>query len=171
MDELSKLSRGMSLRHPFRHDPVHTGLINEVYKTLFEAGTLVPLVIFLFLQNWRATLVPAITVPVTIIGTFRHGGLGFTINIVTLFGLILAIGIVVDDAIVIVENAAHDRERPDAREAAITAMDDLTGPVIGITLVLMAVFVPPHSCPASPASSTASSPSDRRDAVSAPSTP
>ena len=98
----------------------------------------------IFLQNWRATLVPATTVPVTIIGAFiAMAAMGFTVNMVTLFALILAIGIVVDDAIVIVEGAAHGIEKGlTPKEASIKAMDELTGPVLGITLVLMAVFLP-----------------------------
>ena len=105
---------------------------------------LVLIVILLFLQDWRAVLVPATTVPVTIIGAFAGmAAVGFSVNLLTLFGLVLAIGIVVDDAIVIVENAAHHIERGlNPRDATIQAMDEVTGPVIGITLVLMAVFLP-----------------------------
>lgn len=118
--------------------------INEVYKTLFEAGILVLVVILFFLQSYRATLVPATTVPVTIIGAFIGiYMMGFTINLLTLFALVLAIGIVVDDAIVIVEGAMHHIEKGETpKMAAITAMKELTGPIIGITLVLMAVFLP-----------------------------
>ena len=118
--------------------------IHEVYKTLFEAGILVLLVILVFLQNFRATLVPATTVPVTIIGAFiAMLALGFTINLLTLFALVLAIGIVVDDAIVIVEGVTQHIERGKTpKQASITAMKELMGPIIGITLVLMAVFVP-----------------------------
>jgi HAE1 family hydrophobic/amphiphilic exporter-1 len=119
--------------------------IKEVYKTLIEAGVLVLIVILVFLQDWRATLVPATTVPVTIIGAFAAMfALGFSVNLLTLFGLILAIGIVVDDAIVIVENAAHhiDEDNLSARDATIKAMGEVIGPIIGITLVLMAVFLP-----------------------------
>ena len=118
--------------------------INEVYKTLIEAGVLVLIVILVFLQDWRATLVPATTVPVTIIGAFAAmAALGFTINLSTLFGIVLAIGIVVDDAIVIVEGVAHHIERGmSSHDAAIKAMEELFGPIIGITLVLMAVFIP-----------------------------
>jgi HAE1 family hydrophobic/amphiphilic exporter-1 len=118
--------------------------IHSVYITLFEAGILVLIVIMVFLQNWRAMLVPATTVPVTIIGAFAAMALlGFTVNLMTLFALILAIGIVVDDAIVIVENASFYIEKGlQPREAAIKAMQELTGPVIGITLVLTAVFLP-----------------------------
>ena len=119
--------------------------ISEVYRTLIEAGVLVLIVILVFLQDWRAVLVPATTVPVTIIGAFAGMALfGFSVNLLTLFGLVLAIGIVVDDAIVIVENAAHhiETEGLAPREATIKAMEQVTGPVIGITLVLMAVFLP-----------------------------
>ncbi len=118
--------------------------INEVYKTLFEAGILVLIVIMIFLQDWRAMLVPATTVPVTIIGAFAcMAALGFTVNLSTLFAIVLAIGIVVDDAIVVVEGAAHNIERGmTGHDAAIRAMDQLFGPIIGITLVLMAVFIP-----------------------------
>ena len=118
--------------------------IHDVYKTLFEAGLLVLIVIVVFLQNWRATLVPATTVPVTIIGAFAAMMmLGFGINLMTLFALILAIGIVVDDAIVIVENASYHIEHGlPPKEATIKAMGEITGPVMGITLVLTAVFLP-----------------------------
>ncbi len=115
-----------------------------MYHTLYEAGILVLIVIMVFLQNWRATLVPATTVPVTIIGAFAAMALlGFTVNLMTLFALILAIGIVVDDAIVIVENSSHYIEKGlSPHDAAIKAMGEMTGPVIGITLVLTSVFLP-----------------------------
>jgi HAE1 family hydrophobic/amphiphilic exporter-1 len=118
--------------------------IHAVYETLWEAGILVLIVIMVFLQNWRATLVPATTVPVTIIGAFgAMAMLGFTVNLMTLFALILAIGIVVDDAIVIVENASHYIEKGlTPKDAAIKAMQEMTGPVLGITMVLIAVFLP-----------------------------
>jgi HAE1 family hydrophobic/amphiphilic exporter-1 len=118
--------------------------IDAVYHTLYEAGILVLIVIMVFLQNIRATLVPATTVPVTIIGAFAAIALlGFTVNLMTLFALILAIGIVVDDAIVIVENSSHYIEKGlTPHDAAIKAMSELTGPVMGITLVLVAVFLP-----------------------------
>jgi HAE1 family hydrophobic/amphiphilic exporter-1 len=118
--------------------------VYEVYKTLFEAGVLVLLVILIFLQDWRAVLIPATTVPVTIVGAFAAMyALGFTVNMLTLFGLVLAIGIVVDDAIVVVENAVHHIERGEPpKEATIRAMGEVLGPIIGITLVLMAVFIP-----------------------------
>ena len=118
--------------------------ISGVYETLFIAGMLVLAVILLFLQNLRATLVPATTVPVTIIGAFiAMAALGFTVNLMTLFALILAIGIVVDDAIVIVENSSYYIERGmPPKEATIKAMQEMTGPVMGITLALVSVFLP-----------------------------
>ncbi|MDD5322101.1 MAG: multidrug efflux RND transporter permease subunit [Methylococcales bacterium] len=120
------------------------GAIHEVYKTLFEAGILVLIVIVVFLQNWRATLVPATTVPVTLIGAFAAMSLlGFGVNLLTLFALILAVGIVVDDAIVIVENASfHIEKGMTPKEATIKAMQEITGPIMGITLVLTSVFLP-----------------------------
>jgi HAE1 family hydrophobic/amphiphilic exporter-1 len=123
--------------------------IHAVYRALLEAGILVLLVIMLFLQNARAMLVPATTVPVTIIGAFAAmAALGFTINLMTLFALILAIGIVVDDAIVIVENTSRYIEQGLApKEAAIKAMGELTGPILGVTLVLTSVFLPASFLP------------------------
>jgi hydrophobe/amphiphile efflux-1 (HAE1) family protein len=119
--------------------------IEEVIHTLLEAVGLVILIVFIFLQSWRATLIPLLAVPVAIIGTFAGMlALGFSINTLTLFGLVLAIGIVVDDAIVVVENVErimHDEHLP-PREATIKAMEQVTGPVIAIVLVLSAVFVP-----------------------------
>lgn len=118
--------------------------IDEVYTTLYEAAVLVLIVILVFLQNFRATLIPATTVPVTIIATFAAmAAFGFSVNTATLFGVVLAIGIVVDDAIVIVEAVSHYIERGmSSHDAAIKAMGELIGPIIGITLVLMAVFLP-----------------------------
>ena len=135
---------GMVYGVPFDTTKFVNASINEVYKTLIEAGVLVLIVILVFLQDWRAMLVPATTVPVTIIGAFAAmAALGFTVNLSTLFAIVLAIGIVVDDAIVIVEAAAHHIERGmTGHDAAIKAMDELFGPVIGITLVLMSVFIP-----------------------------
>jgi len=123
--------------------------IDEVYKTLYEAGILVLVVILVFLQNFRATLVPATTVPVTIIGAFAGmAALGYTVNLSTLFGIILAIGIVVDDAIVIVEAVTSHIERGmSGHDASVKAMGELMGPIIGITLVLMAVFLPASFLP------------------------
>ena len=135
---------GLHYSIPFDTTMFVKASINEVYKTLFEAGILVLLVILLFLQNARATLVPTTTVPVTIIGTFfAILIMGYSINLLTLFALVLAIGIVVDDAIVIVEGVTQHIERgTPPKESAIEAMRELMGPIIGITLVLMAVFVP-----------------------------
>ena len=137
--------KGLQYQIPFDTTRFVRQAVREVYFTLLEAAALVLIVILVFLQDWRAVLVPATTVPVTIIGAFAGLALfGFSVNLLTLFGLVLAIGIVVDDAIVIVENAAHHLERGGVtpREAAARAMDEVTGPVIGITLVLMAVFLP-----------------------------
>ena len=138
------LPPGMEYSIPFDTTKFVDSAIKEVYTTLLQAGFLVLLVILVFLHSWRALLVPATTVPVTIIGAFAFMPmLGFSINLLTMFGLILAIGIVVDDAIVIVENAHHHVERGvPPREATIRAMNEVTGPVISITLVLMAVFLP-----------------------------
>jgi HAE1 family hydrophobic/amphiphilic exporter-1 len=118
--------------------------ISGVYQTLLLAGILVLIVILLFLQNFRGMLVPATTVPVTIIGAFiAMAALGFTVNLMSLFALILAIGIVVDDAIIIVENSSYYIERGmPPKEATIQAMRELTGPVMGITLALVSVFLP-----------------------------
>src|ERR1700710_1704354 len=129
---------------PFDTTKFVSASIAEVYKTLLEAGLLVLVVILVFLQDWRAMLVPATTVPVTIIGAFAAmAALGFTINLSTLFAIVLAIGIVVDDAIVVGEGAAHYVEAGlSGHDAAIKAMGELFGPIIGITLVLMSVFIP-----------------------------
>src|SRR5476651_1069173 len=129
---------------PFDTTKFVAASIHEVYKTLIEAGVLVLIVILIFLQDWRAMLVPATTVPVTIIGAFAAmAALGFTVNISTLFAIVLAIGIVVDDAIVVVEGASHHIERGlSPHDASIRAMSELFGPIIGITLVLMSVFLP-----------------------------
>jgi hydrophobic/amphiphilic exporter-1 (mainly G- bacteria), HAE1 family len=134
------------LNYTIRYDTTRfvRDTVNKVYETLFEAAVLVLLVIMVFLQNWRATLVPATTIPVTIIGAFAAmAALGFGVNLMTLFALILAIGIVVDDAIVIVENSSYHVEQGlPPKEATIIAMQEVTGPVIGITLVLVSVFLP-----------------------------
>jgi HAE1 family hydrophobic/amphiphilic exporter-1 len=118
--------------------------IREVVVTLFQALFLVVLVVFVFLQDWRSTLIPAIAIPVSLITTFAAlAAFGFTINTVSLFGLILAIGIVVDDAIIVVENVQrHMADGLDAREATHKAMAEVSGPVVATTLVLLAVFVP-----------------------------
>lgn len=119
--------------------------INEVLYTFFETTVLVILVIFLFLQNWRSTLIPCITIPVSLVGTLAVMQLlGFSINTLTLFGLILAIAIVVDDAIIVVENVTRiiDEEGLQPRAATEKAMDEIAGPIIGVVLVMMAVFIP-----------------------------
>jgi HAE1 family hydrophobic/amphiphilic exporter-1 len=138
------LPPGVEYNIPFDTTKFVEAAIDSVYWTLAEASALVLFVILIFLQSWRALLVPATTVPVTIIGAFAFmPALGFSVNLLTLFGLVLAIGIVVDDAIVIVENASHHIERGMApKDATIQAMSEVTGPVISITLVLMAVFIP-----------------------------
>src|SRR6187455_3073922 len=123
--------------------PISEG-INEIVHTLLEAVVLVILVVFVFLQNWRATLIPLMTVPVSLIGAFIFFPLlGFSINVLSLLGLVLAIGIVVDDAIVVVEAVMHHIEHGmEPKEATIKAMEEVTGPVIAIGLILAAVFVP-----------------------------
>lgn len=145
MEKISKsFPKEISWKIPFDTTMFVTASINEVYHTLFEAGVLVLFVIMIFLQDWRATLVPATTVPVTIIGAFAcMAGMGFSINLLTLFAIVLCIGIVVDDAIVVVEGVAKKVEHGETpRQGAIDAMTELLGPIIGITLVLMAVFLP-----------------------------
>ena len=125
-------------------DVVHDS-IDEVMKTFVEAIVLVVLVIFFFLQSWRAVLIPCLTIPVSLIGTLAvMAALGFSINTLTLFGLILAIAIVVDDAIVVTENATRilDEGKLDARAATEQAMGEITGPIVGVVLVLLAVFIP-----------------------------
>jgi HAE1 family hydrophobic/amphiphilic exporter-1 len=134
------------LKYAIRYDTTKfvREAISGVYETLIIAGILVLIVILLFLQSFRAMLVPATTIPVTIIGAFiAMAALGFTINLMTLFALILAIGIVVDDAIIIVENSSYYIERGlPPKEATIKAMQEMTGPVMGITLALVSVFLP-----------------------------
>src|SRR5262245_21672845 len=140
----SEFPQGLVYGVPFDTTKFVRESIREVYKTLYEAALLVLVVILIFLQDWRAMLIPATTVPVTIIGAFAAmAALGFTVNLSTLFAIVLAIGIVVDDAIVVVEGAAHNIEQGmSGHDAAIAAMNALFGPIIGITLVLMAVFLP-----------------------------
>ena len=118
--------------------------INEIVHTLVEALVLVILVVFIFLQGWRATLIPLLAVPVSLVGTFAvFPLLGFTVNTLSLFGLVLAIGLVVDDAIVVVEAVEHHIEKGlSPRDATLKAMSEVTGPVIAIALILSAVFVP-----------------------------
>jgi HAE1 family hydrophobic/amphiphilic exporter-1 len=123
--------------------PITEGM-KEIITTLLEALVLVIIVVFLFLQNWRATLIPLLAVPVSLIGTFAiFPMLGFSINTLSLFGLILAIGLVVDDAIVVVEAVEHHIEHGlSPKDATHKAMEEVSGPVVGIALVLSAVFVP-----------------------------
>ncbi len=145
MEELARhFPPGLHYSIPYNTTVFIQESINGVYTTLWQAGVLVLIVILVFLQNFRAVLVPATTVPVTIIGAFAGmAALGFTVNLSTLFALILAIGIVVDDAIVIVEGVSKYIEQGmSGHDAAIRAMNELFGPIIGITLVLMAVFLP-----------------------------
>ena len=145
MEELARaFPQGIVYAVPFDTTVFVNASIHEVYKTLVEAAVLVLIVILLFLQDWRAMLIPATTVPVTIIGAFAMmWALGFTVNFLTLFAIVLSIGIVVDDAIVVVEGAAHNVEKGmSGHDAAIRAMQELLGPIIGITLVLMSVFLP-----------------------------
>src|SRR5262245_42637696 len=118
--------------------------IREIGKTFIEALVLVMIVVFIFLQGWRAALIPLLAVPVSLIGTFAvFPLLGFSINTLSLFGLVLAIGLVVDDAIVVVEAVEHHiEEGMSARDATIRAMDEVSGPVVSIALILAAVFIP-----------------------------
>jgi HAE1 family hydrophobic/amphiphilic exporter-1 len=150
MAELAQsFPKGLLYSIPFDTTLFVKASVNEVYHTLFETGALVLIVIVVFLQDWRATLVPATTVPVTIIGAFAAMSvMGFTINLLTLFAIVLAIGIVVDDAIVVVEGAVQHLERGKTpKQASIDAMNELFGPILGVTLVLMSVFVPPAFMP------------------------
>jgi hydrophobic/amphiphilic exporter-1 (mainly G- bacteria), HAE1 family len=146
LNELRKtFPRDIDFSIPLETVSVVKASINEVTNTLIEALILVVVVVFLFLQNWRATLIPVLAIPVSLIGTFiLFGPLGFTINTLTLFAFVLAIGIVVDDAIVVVEAVQHniDHEKMSPREATQKAMKDISGPVIAIALILAAVFVP-----------------------------
>ncbi len=124
--------------------PAVEASIHEIMKTFVEALILVTLVVFIFLQNIRATIIPLLTIPVSLIGTFIFFPLlGFSINTLSMFGLVLAIGIVVDDAIVVVEAVIHHLEHGlSPKEATIQAMEEVSAPVIGIALILSAVFVP-----------------------------
>lgn len=136
---------GIDYQIPFDMTKYISESIHEVYKTLFEALFLVILVVFLSLQNWRASLIPIIAVPISLIGTFGFMLImGFSLNMLTLLGLVLAIGIVVDDAIVVVENVERimEEKRVSAREATHMAMKELVGALVATALVLAAVFVP-----------------------------
>jgi multidrug efflux pump len=146
VEELSKaFPPGIKYVIPVDSTPFIQQSIEEVVKTLLEAIVLVFLVIFLFLQNWRATLIPTIAVPVVLLGTFGIlAAFGYSINTLTMFGLVLAIGLLVDDAIVVVENVERvmEEEGLSPKEATRKSMDEITGALIGIALVLAAVFVP-----------------------------
>ncbi len=145
MEELKRrFPEGLDYQIVYDTTPFIRESINEVFKTLRDAVILVAIVVLAFLQNWRAALIPLVAVPVAIIGTFAvMAALGFSLNNLSLFGLVLAIGIVVDDAIVVVENVERWLEHGlEPREAARRAMDEVTGPVIAVALVLCAVFVP-----------------------------
>ena len=146
MEEISKnFPEGMSYEIPFDMTTYISESIHEVYKTLFEALILVIIVVYLSLQSWRATVIPLVAVPISLIGTFGFMLIfGFSLNILTLLGLVLAIGIVVDDAIVVVENVERimEEEKLSPYQATKKAMEGLTGAVIATSLVLAAVFVP-----------------------------
>lgn len=146
MEELSRtMPAGMSYSIPFDTAPFVKVSIEKVIQTLLEAMALVFLVMFLFLQNIRYTLIPAIVAPIALLGTFAIMLIsGFSINVLTMFGMVLAIGIIVDDAIVVVENVERimAKEGLGPKDATIKAMKEITGAVVGITLVLTAVFIP-----------------------------
>ena len=146
MEEISKnFPEGMSYEIPFDMTTYISESIHEVYKTLFEALILVIIVVYLSLQSWRATVIPLVAVPISLIGAFGFMLIfGFSLNILTLLGLVLAIGIVVDDAIVVVENVERimEEEKLSPYQATKKAMEGLTGAIIATSLVLAAVFVP-----------------------------
>jgi multidrug efflux pump subunit AcrB len=145
MEELkTRFPSGLDYSIVYDTTPFIRESVNEVFKTLIDAVILVAMVVLLFLQSWRSAIIPLIAVPVAIVGTFTlMAVLGFSLNNLSLFGLVLAIGIVVDDAIVVVEAVEHHIEHGmSPRDAAIQAMNDVSGPVIAIGLVLAAVFVP-----------------------------
>ncbi len=146
MERLAKrFPEGIAYKIPYDTTKFVEVSIEEVIHTFFEALLLVVLVVFIFLQNWRATLIPVLAIPVSLVGTFAGMYLlGFSINLLTLFGMVLAIGIVVDDAIVVIENVERvmATKKIGPREAAIEAMEEVTGPIIAIVLVLCAVFIP-----------------------------
>lgn len=153
MDELARgFPADIQWSIPYDTTPFISESIDEVVKTLIEAVVLVFLVMFLFLQNWRATLIPTIVVPIALLGAcLGLAAFGFTINVLSLFAMVLAIGILVDDAIVVIENVERimAEEHLAPREATIKAMGQITSAIIGITLVLMAVFIPMSFFPGS----------------------
>jgi len=147
MEKLSKsFPENMEYRVPYDTTTFIQISVNEVVKTFVEALLLVIAIVYLFLQNFRATIIPVLAIPVSIIGTFAGMyALGYSINLLTLFGLVLAIGIVVDDAIIVIENVErilHAEHDISVKEATIKAMQEVTGPVVAIVLVLCAVFIP-----------------------------
>jgi multidrug efflux pump len=140
----SRFPDGLDYKIVYDTTPFIRESVNEVFKTLRDAVILVAIVVLLFLQDWKAMILPMIDVPVSLIGTFAvMAAMGFTLNNLTLFGLVLAIGIVVDDAIVVLENIERQIAKGfDARTATVKAMEEITGPVLAITLVLSSVFIP-----------------------------
>ena len=145
MDELSK-DFPPGLEHQIVYNPTEfiSASISAVYKTIFEAVLLVIVVVIVFLQSWRMAIIPLLAIPVSLVGTFAVMlVLGYSLNLLTLFGLILAIGIVVDDAIVVVENVERNiEEGKSARDASVRTMDEVSNAIIGTSLVLIAVFIP-----------------------------
>ena len=143
-DLKSRFPDGLDYKIVYDTTPFIRQSVNEVFYTLIDAVILVAIVVLVFLQDWRAMILPMIDVPVSLIGTFVvMAAMGFTLNNLTLFGLVLAIGIVVDDAIVVLENIERlIATGLDARTATIKAMEEITGPVLAITLVLSSVFIP-----------------------------
>lgn len=136
---------GLDVVYPFETTPFVTAAMHEVVKTLIEAIILVIVVMYLFLQNWRATIIPTVTVPVVLLGTFGVlAVMGYSINMLTMFALVLAIGLLVDDAIVVVENVERvmATDNSDPKTATVKSMQEITGALIGIAMVLSAVFIP-----------------------------
>src|SRR5262249_41397240 len=145
MEELkTRFPDGVAYTLAYDTTPFIRESIEDVIVTLLEAVALVAIVVLVFLQDWRAMILPMIDVPVSLIGTFAvMAAMGYSLNNISLFGLVLAIGIVVDDAIVVLENIERQMEKGfDTRTATIKAMEEITGPILAITLVLCAVFVP-----------------------------
>ncbi len=145
MEELkSRFPDGLDYTIAYDTTPFIRESVSDVVRTLFIAALPVAMVVLIFLQNWRSVVIPLIAVPVAIISTFAvMAALGFSLNNISLFGLVLAIGIVVDDAIVVVENVERWLEQGlDPREATRRAMDEVTGPIVAVALVLCRVFVP-----------------------------
>ena len=159
-DLKTRFPEGLDYRVVYDTTPFIQESVHEVFKTLFDAVILVGIVVLVFLQDWKAMILPMIDVPVSLIGTFAiMAAMGFSLNNLTLFGLVLAIGIVVDDAIVVLENIERlIATGLDARTATIKAMEEITGPVLAITLVLAPCSSLAASWEASAASSFASSP-------------